>query len=1039
MDCSYGPCQWPMLNHKIHLAILLAFILFSGVEVQATAVGSGSYADTLPVSITTKPPTDKYITSNISVPIPTTKWYSSLISSQYSSNHYAYPLSMTVSDGAGFTGLQIGIPLVTSSVDGVYAPLQTDLEVRGSIAGHELKADAVKVDAYSDWTVTPLWQDHSANEYFKATYGHGLVYVYFEFSANCDPRIIFSSTIQQVFDENGDLANGSLATDHIGIKFNNVYYGLFAPTGSIFTVSSNQISITLPAAKRFFSLAPITAQSGLAYYYQHAYAFVTDTKVSWAYNETTNDVVTTFSLTTTAKQGNQTTALVALLPHQYKNSDDPVSSIYTYTTLLGKMKLLEANTFSVTNKFHGILPYLPDRGSYDKVHLADLLVKDKDSSLSKTDTYFNGKQVAKIANLIPIAAQLGDIVTRDYLINRLKPVLANWFTYSSGETTRFFYYDQIWGGLIGYDALFYGYNYTDHHFHYGYLVYAAALLSMYDSSFKDDYGPMVEFLIRDYFNWRRDDPLFPFLRHFDPYMGHSYCDGLAKSDDGNNQESSSEAMNAWAAMILWGMVTNNNTIRDTGIYGYTTEYSGVHDYYFDVDDDIYPAAYTNRTVGILFDSKIIYGTWWTGQDEAIYGIQMIPSTASMLYLGYYPDYCKANYDAFYTANGGLENYDYWYDILWKFQCFYDPDLAINKLNENVKIDSDGDSFTFLYHWIYNFKELGQVDISVHADTPYYAVFNKSGVRTYTAYNPAATAKKVSFYGSGYLGSIYVKPQSLAAARAFACDVTTVSPNSMANSGQSAITIEGTDFKTGLQIFLIRSGQPDVAAATVTYVSANKVVAEFDFTGLLSGDWALVAVNPGGDLEAAKNIPFTITGYTPTISMVSPPRASNNNQVRVQVTGTNFYSGGQIKLSRTGETDIVASDISNESLTQISGLLDIRNKTPGLWNITVTNADAKTGVLANGFEISQADVVYVYPNPCKLSQNKKVYFANVSRQATLSIYDLTGELIFSETNVLVNPYSWTLENNLGHRIASGIYPYVIQEGDKLTKGRIAIIK
>lgn len=1025
-----------------YLVIFCCIICITGPVWPATvAIGKGSYTTSMPSSVPSGkyPPTAQYVTNNITGPVPTTKWYSSLVSSAYSSCHFAFPLAMNVTNTTSYTGLEFGLPVVTGTDDAVIAPLEQDLEIRGNIGGRYLKADNVKVDGYGDWTVSPLWQDNTSTEYFQATYGHGLPFIYFNFSGSCDPKIIASANFEQVFDENGTVATGIISTDHLGLKYKNVYYGLFAPTGSTFNVIGNEISITLPVDKRFFSVGLMTKSADLAYFYQHAYAFVTGSRVSWAYNEANNDLVTTFNLTTTAKQGSQTNAFLTLLPHQYKNSSDSVSSIYTYTTLLGKMKLLEGNSFTVTNKFYGVLPFLPDKGSYDKTHLAALLARDRDSSLSKTDTYFNGKQVAKIANLIPIADQLQDTATKNYLIDRLKTVLINWLTYTSGETNRFFYYDNIWGGLIGYGAEFYGYNYTDHHFHYGYLVYAAALLSMYDSSFKDDYGLMVEYLIRDYANWRRDDTMFPFLRHLDPYLGHSYCDGLAQSDYGNNQESSSEAMNAWAAMILWGMVTNNDTIRDAGIYAYTTEYSGVHDYYFDVDNDIFPAEYTHRITGILFDSKIEYTTWWTGADEAIYGIQMIPSTASMLYLGYYPDYCKASYDAFFIDNGGYENYDYWYDILWKFQCFYDPELATHKLNESVKIDTDGDSFTFLYHWIYNFLELGQVDISTYADTPYYAVFDKAGTRTYLAYNAETTTKKVSFYGPGYLGSIYVRPASMVAATGFACEVTAVSPSSMANSGQGTITIEGTGFETGLQVSLVRAGQVDINAVAVNYVSATRILAEFDFTGLAPGDWSLVVVNPGGDIGGAKNMSFTITGYTPTVNLVSPNQASNTNQVRVQVTGTNFYSGGQIKLSRAGEADIIATENVCASITSISGLLDIRNKTPGLWNVVVTNSDTKAGTFPNGFEITRNNSIYVYPNPCKLFRDQNVYFANLSSQSDLSIYDLNGDRVFTESNIITNPYAWNLENNSGRRIASGIYTYVIQAGETIKKGKLAIIK
>ena len=61
---------------------------------------------------------------------------------------------------------------------------------------------------------------------------------------------------------------------------------------------------------------------------------------------------------------------------------------------------------------------------------------------------------------------------------------------------------------------------------------------------------MVLLLIRDIASPDRDDPLFPFLRTFDPYAGHSWASGTALFGSGNNQESSSEAMNAWTGIIV---------------------------------------------------------------------------------------------------------------------------------------------------------------------------------------------------------------------------------------------------------------------------------------------------------------------------------------------------------------------------------------------------------------------------------------------------------------------------------------------------------
>jgi len=74
-------------------------------------------------------------------------------------------------------------------------------------------------------------------------------------------------------------------------------------------------------------------------------------------------------------------------------------------------------------------------------------------------------------------------------------------------------------------------------------------------------GAMVELLIKDIANWDRNDTRFPFLRNFDPYEGHSWASGHAGFADGNNQESSSEAINAWQAIILWGSNRKQNDKR----------------------------------------------------------------------------------------------------------------------------------------------------------------------------------------------------------------------------------------------------------------------------------------------------------------------------------------------------------------------------------------------------------------------------------------------------------------------------------------------
>ena len=57
--------------------------------------------------------------------------------------------------------------------------------------------------------------------------------------------------------------------------------------------------------------------------------------------------------------------------------------------------------------------------------------------------------------------------------------------------------------------------YNDHHFHFGYFVYAASVIAKTDSNWVNTYGDAVLSLIRDYSNpaYGNGDPNFTFMRN----------------------------------------------------------------------------------------------------------------------------------------------------------------------------------------------------------------------------------------------------------------------------------------------------------------------------------------------------------------------------------------------------------------------------------------------------------------------------------------------------------------------------------------------
>jgi len=255
---------------------------------------------------------------------------------------------------------------------------------------------------------------------------------------------------------------------------------------------------------------------------------------------------------------------------------------------------------------------------------------------------------------------------------------------------------------------------------------------------------MVELLIKDIANTDRKDKRFPFLRCFDPYAGHSWASGYGIFADGNNLESSSEAMNAWSSLILWGEVTGNREIRDLGIYLFTTDLSAIENYWFDVEGKNHPAEYTPAGVTMVWGGKGVNETWFSNNPEMVHGINWLPMHGGSFYLGRYPNYVEKNYEALVRENGG-ENWDAWTDLIWMYRALSNPKDAIKQANMLDKtIIEEGNSKAQTYLWLQLFNDLGFVDRSLSADYPLYAVFRKNSTHTYIIYNMNETPLIVRF-------------------------------------------------------------------------------------------------------------------------------------------------------------------------------------------------------------------------------------------------------------------------------------------------------
>lgn len=701
-------------------------------------VGNGSYSDTRPPGAPGpqnnegQPVLPKLTAAVADTPVPTNQWWSSLVYPRYAGNTYSeamygHPLTYK----AAPRGLEIGYPTDPAIVgEGRQYEYNHQADLTLGLAG--LNSPDTKVDGWSDWTVTPYWSD-SARE-FRATIGHGMPFVYAEGSGG-DAEVITNGP-PEVFADQGNVLGVTVAGNH---------YGLFAPSGSDWNVSGTSITAGL-GSDGYYSVAVLPDAGALGTFQQYAYSFVTGSEASWEYNPGAGEVSTTYTLETEAREGSETGTIQALYRHQWLHTSDALTD-YTYVSPRGEMKVREANSFTTTQTVPGVLPVLPETSAVDGGRLDGYLnevLSSEDPFDGANDTYWTGKQLGKLAQLVTIADQAGNDSARDQLLGLIKDRMEEWFTVGGPSE---FSYDSDWFTLIGYpDSYGSATELNDHHFHYSYFVMAAAVVAQFDPAWAEDsaWGGMVDHLIRDANNIDRSDEMYPYMRGFDIYAGHGWAAGHAGFAAGNNQESSSESVNLSVGLILWGSATGDDALRDLGVFRLATESESIRQYWFDADQEVFPESYGHETVGMVWGSGAAYATWWTANPEEIHGINVLPVTGGSLHLAQDKEAIERNLAEMERENGGPA--EEWRDLLWMFRSLADPEAA------KTAYDADGGAFepeagetrAHVYHWISTMAATGAPNNAITADIPTAAVFEKDGVRTYSAHNYDSSERTVTF-------------------------------------------------------------------------------------------------------------------------------------------------------------------------------------------------------------------------------------------------------------------------------------------------------
>ena len=751
-----------------------SFAAFEPVRLASNAEGKGdqsAFMQTRPLYLTER---------NAGRPLPTNDWWTDALVSRWSGNLWSYPAKVRV----GSDGVRVAFPKHWSD-DGTEVRERSALRVFAS-SSRPFTPEAALVDDWHDWDVEIVLAD--GDRQIRTTLVHGSPFTWIE-SRGVDLFIAADAgdggplVEQRSQDDGGEIFA-------IGDDLYGVWRGEKGDTRWI------AVGL-LPSEAAYETLAPYAA------------AIVRETRVDWRYAAARAEVATIWNVKTEDLRDRVESppALQGFQPHHLKKTRPGFNCLdeLVWQTPRGRQRVAAGNALEIVYPFPGILPYWPapraeDNGGkglvnsaggaaapYDPLLFRELVADYAQRGTFGADTYWGGKGLLQMAFAMMAARELGADVPFSLAKKRLREVLVDWLTYTPGEESRFFAFVPKWGGLVGIHPSYDSDTFNDHHFHYGYFTYAGALLCLVDGDFARDYGPMLKLVAKDYANWERGDPLFPLLRTFDPWAGHSFAGGMGDGN-GNGQESSSEAMQGWGGLFLLGLALGDDEMTAAAAFGYAVESRAVAEYWFDRDrENIDRAKYRHPYCCNLTCHGVGWWTFFSGDPAWMHSIQWLPDTPALDYLSEDIAFAKWDWETMWASKeiGG------WFEkgrdkagnetacvgdaslgnVFLSYLRRHDPAQAARifaQLREKgLGAAVNPDTAHMTYWAIHSQLAWGGVDPSLRADFPAARAYKgDDGKRAFAAYNTGREPRAVTFFdGHGKaVGRLVAAPQALTVQR-----------------------------------------------------------------------------------------------------------------------------------------------------------------------------------------------------------------------------------------------------------------------------------
>lgn len=614
---------------------------------------------------------------------PTNRWFSGLVFGDEPLPVFPVPLAFGVTGG----GFAFGLPDVQVTEQSILGPYVPQV-------GVDVGASSVVVTAYDTASVTLDLLDGAGSVLGAVTLVEG------------SPVLRYTAAT----DQTAALTVAFAATD--GLVSTETGGRDYVLVGADDTLSGGGRSLDLAAGDSvaWFPVPDDAPDGAVATLAEAAAHPVTGTTLAYG---VADDAVTTAITYETDGEAPGPGTVVVRLPHQ-RESDGATCGLGTYATVRGTVDVCTASTLAWTS------PAVEPAGTLDVTGLgedettelaeqvrADASAREAGSLEVPSDTYFGGKALARDANLLALAEQLGLDDVAAPLRDDLAAALREWAEPAgcAERDARCFVYDPAVRSVVGRTPSFGSDELNDHHFHYGYLLYAAGVVAADDPALAADLAPVLDLLAADVAAGAGDED-FPALRVFDAYAGHSWASGYAPFADGNNQESASEAVSAWNGLALWAQASGDTPLEAQARWLLSAEAASARAYWTDFDrDDPAIEGFGHTVTSLVWGGKRDWATWFSAEPSAMLGILVLPMQPVAGYLAGDPERIRANLDeALAGPRDDPASWDVMFgDQLLMYAALAGPDDAAAALDVArtlpVERVDDGNTRSYLLAWL----------------------------------------------------------------------------------------------------------------------------------------------------------------------------------------------------------------------------------------------------------------------------------------------------------------------------------------------------